>query len=92
MEPGDLGPATAKRLVDGALVLPRALLPDHPAALAPILRWICQRLAAPVPSDAAVLQVAAAAMVPGPLATAIEGLQLDSGPRPLAYPPRAVMH
>lgn len=78
MEPGDLlGPLQPSVWVDGALVLPRALLPDHPAALAPILRWICQRLAAPVPSDAAVLQVAAAAMVPGPLATAIEGLQLD---------------
>lgn len=78
MNPGDLlGPLQPSVWVDGALLLPRALLPDHPAALAPLLRWVCQRLGVPLPSDAAVLQVAAAAMVPGPLATAIEGLQLD---------------
>jgi tRNA(Ile)-lysidine synthetase-like protein len=76
LEPGDLqGPLQPSAWVDGALVLPRALLPDHPAALAPIMRWICQRLAVAMPSDAAVAQVAVAALGPGPLTTAIAGLQ-----------------
>lgn len=78
VNPADLlGPLQPNAWVDGTLVLPRSLLPDDPAALAPILRWICQRLAVPVPSEAAVAQVTAAALAPGPLTTAIAGLQLD---------------
>lgn len=67
-------PDVAVDAASGSLQLPAPLVPTHPAALGPLLQWICAQLSVPAPGTRAVEQVAAAIQQSGPVATQIAGL------------------
>ncbi len=57
-----------------SLQLPATLVPADPAALGPLLHWVCAQLAAQAPGHRAVEQVAAAVRQSGPVTTQIAEL------------------
>lgn len=73
--------AVAVDAAGGSLHLPATLVPAHPAALGPLLHWICAQLSVPAPGLRAVEQVAAAIRQSGPVTTQFAGLtaQRDRG-------------